>query len=192
MIGAVAQLSAVVIDWGGVLTQPITDTVRTWIAADQIDWERYVAVVGPWLADAYAADGTGGVNPVHALERGECTVTEFERLLAGLLIRTDGGPVLADGLLTRMLCAGQPVPAMYQLIRELRGKGGPGAGELRVRRRPRGERQGRGRLRNDRRAPHRPRPYPTAADGTVCQSLGFAAWRRSRTPCQSAPAVRRI
>jgi len=123
MIGAVAQLSAVVIDWGGVLTQPITDTVRTWIAADQIDWERYVAVVGPWLADAYAADGDGGVNPVHALERGECTVTEFERLLAGLLIRTDGGPVLADGLLTRMLCAGQPVPAMYQLIRELRAKG---------------------------------------------------------------------
>jgi epoxide hydrolase-like predicted phosphatase len=119
----VAQLRAVLIDWGGVLTQPITETVRTWIAADQIDWERYVAVVGPWLADAYAASGDGAVNPVHALERGECTVTEFERLLAGLLIRIDGGPVLADGLLTRMLSAGRPVPAMYQLIRELRGKG---------------------------------------------------------------------
>jgi len=122
MIGCVTQLRAVIIDWGGVLTQPITDTVRTWIAADQIDWERYLAVVGPWLTDAYASDGNGSVNPVHALERGECTVAEFERLLAGLLVRTDGGPVLADGLLTRMLSAGQPVPAMYQLIRELRGK----------------------------------------------------------------------
>jgi epoxide hydrolase-like predicted phosphatase len=120
----VSQLRAVVIDWGGVLTQPIVDTVRTWVAADQIDWKRYVAVVGPWLTGAYAADGDGGVNPVHALERGECTVAEFERLLAGLLVRTDGGPVVADGLLTRMLSAGdRPVPAMYQLIRDLRGKG---------------------------------------------------------------------
>jgi putative hydrolase of the HAD superfamily len=114
-----------VIDWGGVLTQPMRDTVRAWIAADQIDWERYVAVVGPWLTDAYAAngDGDGVLNPVHALERGECTVAEFETLLAGLLVRTDGGPVLADGLLTRMLSAGRPVPAMYQLIRDLRASG---------------------------------------------------------------------
>jgi epoxide hydrolase-like predicted phosphatase len=112
-----------VIDWGGVLTQPMRDTVRAWIAADQIDWERYVAVVGPWLTDAYAANGDGMLNPVHALERGECTVAEFEALLARLLVRTDGGPVLADGLLTRMLSAGRPVPAMYQLIRDLRARG---------------------------------------------------------------------
>jgi len=114
-----------VIDWGGVLTQPMRDTVRAWIAADKIDWERYVAVVGPWLTDAYASNGNGDgvLNPVHALERGECTVAEFEALLAGLLVRTDGGPVLADGLLTRMLSAGRPVPAMYQLIRDLRASG---------------------------------------------------------------------
>jgi putative hydrolase of the HAD superfamily len=119
----VAQLNAVVIDWGGVLTPPMADTVRRWIAADQIDWERYVAVVGPWLREAYAADGSGTVNPVHALERGECTVAEFERMLAGLLVTTHGGPVVADGLLTRMLSAGTPLPAMYQLIRDLRAKG---------------------------------------------------------------------
>jgi putative hydrolase of the HAD superfamily len=118
----VRQLNALVIDWGGVLTQPIVDTVRRWIAADQIDWERYVAVVGPWLTDAYA-DGDGVVNPVHALERGECTVAEFERMLAGLLVTTHGGPVVADGLLTRMLSAGTPLPAMYQLIRDLRAQG---------------------------------------------------------------------
>jgi epoxide hydrolase-like predicted phosphatase len=123
MIGDVAELRAVVLDWGGVLTQPMVETVRTWITADQIDWERYVAVVGPWLTDAYAADGNGAVNPVHALERGECTVTSFECMLAELLVRTDGAPVLADGLLTRMLSAGRPVPAMYELIRALRGKG---------------------------------------------------------------------
>jgi epoxide hydrolase-like predicted phosphatase len=123
IIGDMGELRAMVIDWGGVLTQPMRDTVRAWIAADQIDWERYVAVVGPWLTDAYAANGDGMLNPVHALERGECTVAEFEALLARLLVRTDGGPVLADGLLTRMLSAGRPVPAMYQLIRDLRARG---------------------------------------------------------------------
>ena len=110
----------------------MVNTVRAWIAADQIDWDRYVAVVGPWLTEAYAADGANGdaagdggrpVNPVHALERGECTVADFERMLAGLLVTTNGGPVLAEGLLTRMLSAGTPLPAMYQLLRDLRGRG---------------------------------------------------------------------
>jgi epoxide hydrolase-like predicted phosphatase len=122
------ELRAVVIDWGGVLTQPIADTVRDWIAADQIDWDSYLAVVGPWLNDAYDAAATAAgvsafVNPVHALERGECTVAEFERLLAARLIRTDGKPVPADGLLTRMLSASTPDPAMYQMLRDLRRKG---------------------------------------------------------------------
>jgi epoxide hydrolase-like predicted phosphatase len=132
----------VIIDWGGVLTQPIGDTVRAWIAADQIDWDTYIAVVGPWLTEAYDAAATpaaaqpaaaarppaahltaDGVNPVHALERGECTVVEFERLLAARLVRTDGKSVLSDGLLTRMLSTGTPVPAMYELVRGLRRKG---------------------------------------------------------------------
>ncbi len=124
------DICAVVIDWGGVLTQPIGDTVRDWIAADQIDWDCYLAVVGPWLSDAYDTSGprlqpglTKQVNPVHALERGECTVAEFERLLAARLVRTDGKPVTADGLLTRMLSASAPVPAMYQMLRDLRAKG---------------------------------------------------------------------
>jgi putative hydrolase of the HAD superfamily len=63
------------------------------------------------------------INPVHALERGECTVAEFERLLAARLIRTDGKSVPADGLLSRMLSASEPLPAMYQLIRDLRARG---------------------------------------------------------------------
>ena len=125
-----SELRAVVIDWGGVLTQPMTDTVRAWAAADQIDWDRYVAVVRPWLTEAYAVentnDGTDGhrkVNPVHALERGECTVADFESLLAPRLVTTTGGSVQPAGLLTRMLSASRPVPAMYQLVRDLRAAG---------------------------------------------------------------------
>jgi epoxide hydrolase-like predicted phosphatase len=167
------EIRAVITDWGGVLTQPIGDTVRDWIAADQIDWDTYVAVVGPWLTEAYDADGARDVihtpsgsqppaqktaaqktaaqktaaqtaapaapqtaaqialqlpglisgNPVHALERGECTVADFERLLADRLVTTSGGKVIADGLLTRMLSASRPDPLMYQVIRDLRTKG---------------------------------------------------------------------
>ena len=122
-------MRAVITDWGGVLTQPIRDTVRDWIVADQIDWDSYVAVVGPWLTEAYdpvqaaAVTGRWTVNPVHALERGECTVAEFELLLAERLATTHGGHVRADGLLTRMLSASRPDPAMYKLIRDLRGAG---------------------------------------------------------------------
>jgi putative hydrolase of the HAD superfamily len=60
---------------------------------------------------------------VHALERGECSGAEFERMLAAELLRVDGGPVVADGLLRRMFAASLPVPAMYDTIRTLRGAG---------------------------------------------------------------------
>src|SRR6516162_5074575 len=52
-IGYMPTMRAVIIDWGGVLTQPIADAVRDWIAADKIDWDSYLAAVGPWLSDAY-------------------------------------------------------------------------------------------------------------------------------------------
>jgi putative hydrolase of the HAD superfamily len=131
------EIRAVITDWGGVLTQPMKDMVRHWIEADQIDRDTYLAVITPWLAAAYAitrgteaigtAEATGAAaandNPVHALERGECTVAEFERVLAARLVRTDGKAVIAEGLLTRMLAAGRPVPVMYELIRALRRKG---------------------------------------------------------------------
>jgi putative hydrolase of the HAD superfamily len=117
-----AGLCAVIFDWGGVLTPPITGLVRAWAQADMIDWDSYLAAVGPWLAAAYADDGAS--NPVHALERGECTAAEFEALLASKLMRTDGLPVVADGILARMLGLDpQPVAVMYDIIRELRGRG---------------------------------------------------------------------
>jgi putative hydrolase of the HAD superfamily len=117
-----AGLCAVIFDWGGVLTPPIPGLVRAWAQADMIDWDSYSAVIGPWLAAAYAEGGPA--NPVHQLERGECTAAEFEQLLAARLMRTDGLPVVAEGILARMLgVGGGPVAAMYDLIRQLRGRG---------------------------------------------------------------------
>jgi putative hydrolase of the HAD superfamily len=117
-----AGLCAVIFDWGGVLTPPIAELVRAWAEADMIDWDSYVTAVGPWLAAAYDPDEAGG--PVHQLERGETTAAEFELLLAARLMRTDGLPVVAEGILARMLgISGEPVTLMYDLIRELRGRG---------------------------------------------------------------------
>lgn len=118
-----AGLRGVIIDWGGVLTPPILTMVRAWIEADGIDWETYVAVMRPWVFSAYGEAVIAAANPVHALERGECSAEEFENILAAQLSTTDGRPVVARGLLRRMFAASVPVPAMYDMIRTLRGAG---------------------------------------------------------------------
>jgi putative hydrolase of the HAD superfamily len=73
------------------------------------------------VSQAYDVDASP--NPIHALERGECEATEFEQILAARLLRVDGGPVAAEGLLQRMFAASVTVPTMYDLIRTLRGAG---------------------------------------------------------------------
>ena len=126
------EFKGVITDWGGVLTTPILDTVLAWIQSEDIDWDSYAAVMRPWIAQAYERDDPDPVdapdrdpdpNPVHALERGECSGADFERMLAARLLRKDGGAVAAGGLLQRMFAASMPVPAMYDTIRALRSAG---------------------------------------------------------------------
>jgi putative hydrolase of the HAD superfamily len=114
-------LRGVITDWGGVFTTPILTTVRAWIEADGIDWDSYAAVMRPWITQAY--DSEGRPNPIHALERGECSIAEFEQILAAKLLRLDGAEVVAEGLLGRMFAAYLPIPAMYDTIRALRAAG---------------------------------------------------------------------
>ena len=120
-MGNGTQFRGVITDWGGVLTSPILATVRAWIEADDIDWNSYRTVMKSWVSQAY--NGEADPNPIHALERGECSGAEFERILAARLFRIDGGAVAAEGLLQRMFAASAPVPAMYDLIRALRRAG---------------------------------------------------------------------
>ena len=110
-----------IIDWGGVMTSPIVDAVRAWLDLEDIDHDSYAAVMRPWVLAAYDPAGDG--NPIHALERGECTSDEFERLLAPRLVRRDGGQVPAEGLLTRMFAASAPSRAMYAAVASLRAAG---------------------------------------------------------------------
>jgi putative hydrolase of the HAD superfamily len=115
-----SRIRGVITDWGGVLTRPLPDTVNDWIASEQINRDSYVAVMRRWVADAY--DG-GDSNPIHALERGESTDAEFERLLAAELTHLDGRPVAAEGLLARMFAASALEAAMLDVIRSLRQAG---------------------------------------------------------------------
>jgi len=114
------KIRGVIIDWGGVMTNPIFDTVDAWIRAENIDRDSYTDVMRAWVMDAY---GDGADNPIHALERGECTNEEFERKLAERLAHADGRPVDADGLLTRMFAATALENAMHDLVKALRRAG---------------------------------------------------------------------
>jgi putative hydrolase of the HAD superfamily len=118
--GAPPAIRGVIVDWGGVMTNPILDTMKAWIVADSIDGASYTSVMRRWVAQAY---GEGSGSPIHALERGECTDEEFERLLAAELTHADGRPVLAGGLLRRMFAASVLQAEMVDLVRSLRKAG---------------------------------------------------------------------
>jgi putative hydrolase of the HAD superfamily len=108
-------------DWGGVMTSSIPAAVRAWLDSDGIDPDTYGAAVRPWMLAGQGPAGDG--NPVHALERGECSSGEFEQRLASMLVRNDGGQVLPDGLLTRMFAASVPCEQMYAAMRALHTAG---------------------------------------------------------------------
>jgi putative hydrolase of the HAD superfamily len=111
---------ALIIDWGGVMTNPIIDTVRAWLEQEEVDYDHYADIMRPWVVAAY---GDHDQNPIHALERGECTPEEFERQLAARMVCRDGRPVVAEGLLDRMFAATAPCDPMYQAVYAVRGAG---------------------------------------------------------------------
>jgi putative hydrolase of the HAD superfamily len=110
----------VITDWGGVMTNPIVETVRAWLDVENVDYDDYAAVMRPWVVEAY---GTADGNPIHALERGECTVAEFERVLAARLRCRDGAAVPAEGLLQRMFAASTLCDPMHQAVYAIRRVG---------------------------------------------------------------------
>src|SRR5258708_23634511 len=105
------------------MTNPIAETVNAWLEADGIDRASYVTVMREWVKQAYA--NAQDPNPIHALERGECTNAEFELELASRLVLEDGGPVAGPGLLARMFAGSMLDPAMLDLFRRLHTDGVP-------------------------------------------------------------------
>lgn len=93
-------LRGLVLDWGGVLTSGLNESIAQWADSDGVDLAIYHDVIGTWLGPELAR--TTWLNPIHALERGEMAVPDFEIRLADELTRRTGRTVVADGLVRRM------------------------------------------------------------------------------------------
>lgn len=111
-------VDAVLFDYGGVLTGPVRHSIASWIAEDAIDPASFSRVLKAWLSRD-AGEGT----PIHRLETGELAIPDFERLFAAELSTTEGGPVVADGILGRLFEGMRPDSAMFALVEELRAQG---------------------------------------------------------------------
>jgi len=112
------QVDAVVFDYGGVLTTPLSATTGSWLRADGVDPDGFATLMRDWLG-RHAEPG----NPIHLLETGELDVPEFERRFAARLVSTTGAPIEPAGVLGRLFAAMKPSDEMTQLLRDLRKHG---------------------------------------------------------------------
>lgn len=116
-----ADLRALVVDYGGVLTSPLQDSLHSWCEDDEIDLALFRRVLGEWLGPSYGAEAA--TNPMHALERGEIAIPDFERELARRLTTHDGRDVEPEGLLSRMFGGFSKQQPMFDVVRRARGHG---------------------------------------------------------------------
>ena len=94
------ELRGLIVDFYGVLTDGIDTAMRAWSELDEIDYGHFQDAMSEWFGDFGGFEAR--FNPVHALERGELEVPDFEKQLARRLSRRDGSPLPAEGLVERM------------------------------------------------------------------------------------------
>ena len=108
------ELKALIVDWGGVLTEPLESAMRSWAEVDGVDFEHYIGVMREWLGEHQGE--LAATNPVAALERGEIEVPDFEQEFAARLSTDTGRVIEPDGLLQRMFDQFEHEPAMSALV----------------------------------------------------------------------------
>jgi putative hydrolase of the HAD superfamily len=110
----VPDLTALVVDFGGVLTTSMRDSFTAFMQAEDVDGEHLHAVL-------FADYGEGTL--VHGVETGAVTMEEFERELAAKLRTTSGDPVAAAGLVSRMFAGATADTRMLNAVRKARESG---------------------------------------------------------------------
>jgi putative hydrolase of the HAD superfamily len=105
---------ALIVDWGGVLTERLDLAVRDWADREGIDFDHYLQAMRRWFSPEEQLEAE--INPIHAIERGEITVPDFEARLAAEIRRLDGHPVRTEGLLERMFESFVTAHAMNALV----------------------------------------------------------------------------
>jgi epoxide hydrolase-like predicted phosphatase len=113
------SLRALLLDYGGVMTSPITDSFKAFCTEEDISLEDFGTVV--------AAVGRTEDSPFAKVERGDITEDEFDSALAALLTDRCGRAVVAKGLKQRMFALVQPDPVMHEAVRAARAAGVPTA-----------------------------------------------------------------
>lgn len=113
--------TGLIVDWGGVLTERLDLAVRAWAEAEHIDIDHYREAMRRWLTREEQLEAD--INPIHAIERGEMSVPDFEAKLAAELQRLDGHPVDPRGLLDRMFSTFETAHAMNSLVVRARRHG---------------------------------------------------------------------
>ena len=103
-----------IVDFYGVLTDGIDDAMRAWSDQDDIDYGEFRAAMAEWFGDGAVIEAR--FNPVHALERGELEIPDFEARLATRLRTRRGTAVVADGLVQRMFSRFEHAPDMAGLV----------------------------------------------------------------------------
>jgi epoxide hydrolase-like predicted phosphatase len=93
-------LTCLIVDYGGVLTTPISSTMQSWADSEGLSAESIGEVVRAWVRRSH--EGHVGDDPIRGLETGMLDPVAFEELLAADLRSTHGVAVRAEGLLSRM------------------------------------------------------------------------------------------
>lgn len=109
--------TALVIDWGGVLTTPLSAALDPWLRGENLDPTEFRALMREWL------DSDAGPNAAHDLEAGRISGDEFGRALADRIRRRDGSALEPVGLIDRMFAGFEGVPVMSAAVLRLRAGG---------------------------------------------------------------------
>lgn len=112
---------ALIVDWGGVLTNGLDHMLTNWTKEENIDLQTYYKVFNEWLGPE--AEKEMRINPIHALEKGEMDVPDFEKELANALKTLGNIHVDEDGLLTRMFEFFEHAPDMNGLVHRAKKMG---------------------------------------------------------------------
>lgn len=110
------RFSALVVDYGGVLTTSLGASFAAFSAAEDIDGKHIQDVV-------LSAYDDGSPSPLHLIETGSVTLDEFEAELAARLRTRAGGAVEAAGLVRRMFAGATPDTRMLDAVRRARDSG---------------------------------------------------------------------
>jgi putative hydrolase of the HAD superfamily len=109
------SLRALLCDYGGVMTTPITASFGAFCTTEGIEMEAFKNV----MSGAARAEG----SPFAKIETGAITEEQFDEAVAGLLSDACGRVIISKGLKQRMFAEVRPDEAMWAAVRAARAAG---------------------------------------------------------------------